>query len=41
MGVYGGAGAVVEEVKKTHYISDPTSRNGGTNTPNSETSRPG
>ena len=37
MNNYSGAGALVEEVNKTHYISDPTSRKKGTNTANSET----
>ena len=36
MATYSG-GAVVKEVDKTEYISDPTSRKKGTNTPNSET----
>jgi hypothetical protein len=37
MTTYSGAGALVEEVNKTHYISDPTSHKKGTNTQNSET----
>jgi hypothetical protein len=37
MTTYSGAGALVEEVNKTHYISDPTATKKGTNTPNSET----
>ncbi len=37
MTTYSGGGALVEEVNKTHYISDPHSSKGGTNTQNSET----
>lgn len=37
MATYSGGGAIVKEVDKTEYISDPTSRKKGTNTPNSET----
>jgi hypothetical protein len=37
MNTYSGPGAIVGEVNKTHYISDPTSMKKGTNTQNSET----
>ena len=38
MATYSGGGeAVVKEFDKTEYISDPTSRKKGTNTPTSET----